>query len=159
MAPMLHGNTIPQEILDILADAGVDYIFGVPGGGSVYIFTEMFGRKAPEAVLVRNEHTAAIMADAYARASGRPAAILGQGAFIASNGSFGMMEALTSSSPMIVFADTSDQGNSPHPTAQVTTGEYGSPDLPGMLRAITKYTTYATTGKELVLGTQLAIKH
>jgi acetolactate synthase-1/2/3 large subunit len=38
-------------------------------------------------------------------------------------------------------------------------GEYGSADLASIMRAITKYTTVATTPGEVVHGTRLAIKH
>ena len=111
------------------------------------------------AVLARHEQAAAIMADAYARASGKPAAIMGQGLFMGSNAAFGIMEAFLSSTPMLVLTDTSDGGAAQHPANQSGAGEYGSVDLLSMLRSMTKYTTLATTAKEAVLGTQLAIKH
>jgi acetolactate synthase-1/2/3 large subunit len=38
-------------------------------------------------------------------------------------------------------------------------GEYGSVDLPSIMRSMTKYTTVATTADEFVHGTRLAIKH
>jgi acetolactate synthase-1/2/3 large subunit len=149
-----------QAILRVLEEAGIQYIFGVPGGGSMLIFTECYDhRDALQPILVRNEQVAAVMADAYARASGRPAAILGQGAFIASYASFGIMEALMSSSPIVALTDTSDFGMGPRPVAQSGTGEYGSVDLLGSFRAMTKYTSYATTAKEAAIGLQLAVKH
>ena len=76
-----------------------------------------------------------------------------------SNAAFGIMEAFTSSSPMIVLTDTSDGGVGQHPANQSGTGEYGSIDLLNIFRSMTKYTTLATTPKEAVIGAQLAIKH
>ena len=99
------------------------------------------------------------MADAYGRATGRPAAIMGQGLFMASNATFGIMEAMLSSSPMVVITDTSDGGVAFHAANQSGAGEYGSIDITTILKTMTKYTTLATTPKEAVLGTQLAIKH
>lgn len=148
-----------DHLIRVLAEGGVDYVFGVPGGGTVMLYTAMHDVDCPRPILTRQEHGAAVMADAYARASGRPAAIMGQGAFIVANGAFGLMEALTSSSPVIVIGDTSDQGVSPHPVGQVVTGDHGSPDVLSMLRSMTKYAALATTGKEAVLSLELAIKH
>ncbi len=149
-----------EELIDILGEAGVEFIFGVPGGGTVEIFTSLYGRdSAPRPVLVRQEHGATIMADAYARASRSPAAAMGQGPFIGANGAFGLMEAATSSSPVILIGDISDFGMTPRPVGQSVSGVYGSPDLGGMLRTMTKHTAVAATPKEAIIGLQMAIKH
>lgn len=149
-----------EYLVEILADAGIEFVFGVPGGGTRMIYSAMHGRTTgPRPVLARQEHGAAVMADAYARATGRPAVIMGQGAFIVANGAFGLMEAMTSGSPVILIGDMSDSGLTPRPVAQSITGDWGNPDAPAMMRAMTKYTAVASTPKEAVLGLQLAIKH
>ena len=149
-----------EMVVQVLEEAGVDHVFGIPGGGTGQIFGSLRDKGGSiRTVLTRHEHTAAIMADAYGRATGRPAAIIGQGVFMGSNAAFGIMEAFLSSSPMLVLTDTSDGGAAQHPANQSGAGEYGSIDLPNMFRSMTKYTTLATTPKEAVLGTQLAIKH
>ncbi|MBI4201449.1 MAG: thiamine pyrophosphate-binding protein, partial [Chloroflexi bacterium] len=133
---------------------------GIPGGGTGQIYDALFGKQARvKAVLARHEQAAAIMADAYGRATGRPAAIMGQGVFMGSNATFGIMEAYASSSPMLVLTDTSDSGMAMHPANQSGAGEYASIDLLNIFRSMTKYTTLATNPKEAVLGTQIAIKH
>jgi acetolactate synthase-1/2/3 large subunit len=149
-----------EYLVEVLADAGIQHVIGVPGGGTRMTYTAMHGRKGgPQPVLTRHEHGAAVMADAYARATGRPAVIMGQGAFIVANGAFGLMEAMTSSSPVILVGDFSDAGLTPRPVAQSVTGDWGSPDAVAMLRAMTKYTAVASTPTEAVVGLQLAIKH
>ena len=149
-----------ELIVQVLEEAGVDHLFGIPGGGTGQIFVSLQGGQGKtRTVLVRHEQAAAIMADAYGRATGKPAAIMGQGVFMGSNASFGIMEAFLSSSPMLVLTDTSDGGVAQHPANQSGAGEYGSIDLPNIFRSMTKYTTLATTAKEAVLGTQLALKH
>ncbi len=149
-----------ELIVRVLEEGGVDYVFGIPGGGTGEIYGSLHGREDHvRTILVRHEHGASIMADAYARATGRPAAIMGQGLFMGSNATFGIMEAYLSSSPMIVLTDTSDGGVGQHPANQSGAGEYGSVDLLGIFRSMTKYTTLATSPKEAVLGTQLALKH
>ncbi|HEU0021459.1 MAG TPA: thiamine pyrophosphate-binding protein [Dehalococcoidia bacterium] len=149
-----------ELIVQVLEEAGIEYVFGIPGGGTGQIFNLLYGKEDHiKTILVRHEQTAAIMADAYGRATGRPAAIMGQGLFIGSNATFGIMEAMLSSSPMVVLTDTSDGGSAQHPANQSGAGEYGSIDLPNIFKSMTKYTTLATSPKEAVLGTQLAIKH
>ena len=149
-----------ELIVQFLQEAGIDAVFGIPGGGTGQIFSHLVGKEGTiNTYLVRHEQTAAIMADAYARATGRPAVIMGQGLFMGSNAAFGIMEAMLSSSPMLVLTDTSDGGVGQHPANQSGAGEYGSIDLHNIFRSMTKYTTLATSPKEAALGAQLAIKH
>ena len=152
--------TADELIVQTLEEAGVEYVIGIPGGGTGQIYNLLYGKENRiKTILVRHEQVAAIMADAYGRATGRPAAIMGQGLFMGSNATFGIMEAMLSSSPMLVITDTSDGGVAFHAANQSGAGEYGSIDLQTIFKAMTKYTTLATTPKEAVLGTQLAIKH
>ena len=152
--------TANQMMADILEEAGVEYVFGIPGGGTGAIYNALYDKSSRvKTVLARHEQAAAIMADAYGRATGRPAVVMGQGLFIGSNAAFGIMEAYLSSSPMVVLTDTSDSEMAQHPANQSGTGEYGSVDLLSILRSMTKYTTLATTPKEAVIGLQLALKH
>ena len=149
-----------ELIVQFLEEAGIDAVFGIPGGGTGQIFDQLVGKEAViKTFLVRHEQTAAIMADAYGRATGKPAVIMGQGLFMGSNAAFGIMEAMLSSSPMLVMTDTSDGGVGQHPANQSGAGEYGSIDLHNIFRSMTKYTTLATSPKEAALGAQLAIKH
>ena len=149
-----------EMIVQTLEEAGIEYVFGIPGGGTGQIFQILETKQDRiKTILVRHEQVAAIMADAYGRAAGKPAAIMGQGLFMGSNAAFGIMEAMLSSSPMLVITDTSDGGAAQRPANQSGAGEYGSIDLQSMFKAMTKYTTLATNPKEAVLGAQMAIKH
>ena len=152
--------TASELIVQTLEEAGVEYVFGIPGGGTGQIFQLLHGKEDRiKVILVRHEQAAAIMADAYARATGKPAVVMGQGLFIGSNASFGIMEAMLSSSPMLVLTDTSDGNIGMHAANQSGSGEYGSIDLPNIFKSMTKYTAVAASPKEAVLSTQLAIKH
>ena len=149
-----------EMIVQTLEEAGIEYVFGIPGGGTGQIFQILETKQDRiRTLLVRHEQIAAIMADAYGRASGKPAAIMGQGLFMGSNATFGIMEAMLSSSPMLILTDTSDSGAAQRPANQSGAGEYGSIDLQSIFKSMTKYTTLATSPKEAVLGTQMAIKH
>ena len=149
-----------EMIVQTLEEAGIEYVFGIPGGGTGQIFQILETKQDRiRTLLVRHEQVAAIMADAYGRASGKRAAIMGQGLFMGSNATFGIMEAMLSSSPMLILTDTSDSGAAQRPANQSGAGEYGSIDLQSIFKSMTKYTTLATSPKEAVLGTQMAIKH
>ncbi len=149
-----------EWICDVLIEAGIDHVFGIPGGGTVPIWDALFERQDRiKVVLARHEGAAACMADMYGRITRKPAVLMGQGAFIATNGGFGILEAYLSNSPMLVLTDTSDGGLSQHGNYQSGTGEYGSYDIVAMMRAMSKFTSYAVTPVEAVQGVQLAAKH
>lgn len=149
-----------DRICDVLIESGVDHVFGIPGGGTVAFFDSLYDRQDKiKVVLARHEQAAACMADAYGRLTGKPAVVTGQGAFIGSSATFGIMEAYMASSPMLVLTDTSDNRFAQHANYQSGVGEYGSFDLWGIFRSVSKYATLATTPKEAVQGVQLAIKH
>ena len=68
-----------EMIVQTLEEAGIDHVFGIPGGGTGQIFQILETKKDTiTTILVRHEQVAAIMADAYGRAAGKPAAIMGQ---------------------------------------------------------------------------------
>ena len=148
-----------EKICDVLIEAGIDYVFGIPGGGTQPIYDALFDKQDKiKVILTRHEQAAACMADMYGRLTGKPAVLMGQGAFIASNGGFGILESHLFGSPMLILTDTSDAGLSQHGNYQSGTGEYGSFGIVGMMRSMTKYTTNAVTPEEAVHGVQLAIK-
>jgi len=150
-----------EQICDVLIEAGIEHVFGMPGGGVSPIWTSLTGRQDKiRTILVRHEQAASCMADMYGRLTGKPAVLIGQGPFIGSIGTFGILESFLSYSPMLVLTDTSDANIfSQHGNYQSGTGEHGSYNLPGILRAVSKYVSYAVTPEEAVQGVQLAIKH
>ncbi len=150
-----------NAVVETLIDCGVEYTFGVPGGGTLFLYDALCLHKDKiTSILARHEGAAACMADAYGRLSGKPAAVIAQGAWMASNAAFGILEAFMAGSPMIVITDTSDYGGfSQYGPWQNGTGEYGGFDLVTILRSMSKYTTYANTPGELVHGIRLAARH
>lgn len=152
---------VSEKICDILIEAGIKHVFGIPGGGMVEIWDSLAGRQDKiKTILVRHEQAASCMADMYGRLTGKPAVLIGQGPFVSSTGSFGIMEAFLSYSPMLVLTDTSDTETfSQHGVYQCGTGEYGTYDQIAKLKSISKYVTYAVTPKEVIHGVQLGIKH
>ena len=148
-------------IVDMVAQAGIDHVFGLPGGVTPFLMEEFYKRKDDfTTIITRQEGAAAIMADIYGRITRKPGLLIGQGPFIATNGGVGIIEAYMAGSPMVIITDASDwNGINQHAPYQCGTGEYGSIDVPNMLRSMTKYTTVATNPQEVVYGVELAIKH
>ncbi len=146
---------------DILVEAGIDHVFGMPGGCTPFLYDALFDKKDQiNTVLVRHEGGAAVMADLHARLTGKPAVVMGQGPWIGTSGGIGVIESLHTGLPMLIICDTSDYFSLPqHGPYQSGSGEYGSFDLPAMMRAMTKYTTVASNASEFLHGLQLAIKH
>jgi acetolactate synthase-1/2/3 large subunit len=150
-----------EEIVNVLIEAGIDCVFGMPGGGTIPIWNAMYGRQDKiKPILARHEGAASCMADMYGRLTGKPGTLMGQGAYIASSGGFGTIEAFLSNSPMLILVDTSDGDRfAQHGYNQSGSGEYGSFDIRDILRAMCKFVAYAATPEEAVQGVQLAIKH
>jgi len=147
--------------VETLIEAGIDHVFGMPGGAALLLYDALFEhRDRIRSVLARQEGAAACMADAYGRLTGKPGVVIAQGAWMASNAAFGILEAHLAGSPMLVIADITDYGGfTQHGPWQNGAGEYGAFDLVGVMRAMSKYTTYATNASELVHGIRLGIKH
>lgn len=150
-----------EQVVDVLIEAGITHVFGMPGGGTIPIWNAMYGKEDRiKPILARHEGAASCMADLYGRLTGKPGVLMGQGAYIASSGGFGTIEAFLSNSPMLILVDTSDGGGfMQHGTYQSGSGEYGSYDIRDIMRGMCKFVASATTPEELVQSVQLGIKH
>ena len=65
-----------EMLIRALQDAGVEYIFGYPGGSALHIYDAIFRQQEVEHILVRHEQAATHMADAYARVTGKAGVVL-----------------------------------------------------------------------------------
>jgi len=150
-----------NAVVETMIECGVEYVFGVPGGGPLFLYDALCQHQNRiKSILARQEGAASCMADAYGRLTGKPAAVIAQGAWAASNMAFGILEAFLSGSPMLIITDTSDYGGfSQHGPWQNGTGEYGAFDLPAIMRSMTKYTTFVNSPDEFLHGIRLAVKH
>lgn len=160
--PLLDKEVSPPEaIARVLEQAGIDMIFGMPGGNMGMVFNALYDhRESIRAVLVREEARAGVMAEVYGRLSGKPGVVIAQGAFLA-NVSLAAIEGHLSSSPMLLLGDLSDHAPySLHGPYQSGAGEYGTWDAKQLFAAMTKLTMVAATGgAHAVQCTQLGIKH
>ncbi len=93
-----------QALIMTLDELGIEYIFGYSGGAAIPIFDALETVKTRmKFILVRHEQGAVHMADGYARATGRPAAVLVTSGPGAGNTVTGLMTAMMDSVPMVVI--------------------------------------------------------
>lgn len=101
IAPSLDGA---QALIKTLDELGIEYIFGYSGGAAIPIFDALETVESKiKFILVRHEQGAVHMADGYARATGKPAAVLVTSGPGAGNTVTGLMTAQMDSVPMIVI--------------------------------------------------------
>ena len=150
-----------EYLVQTLESAGVKQVFTVPGLGVTWTLPGFFDRKENiDVFLTRSEQTASVMAQVTGRLTGKPGVLMGQGPWISTTGSFGVLEAYFSGSPMVILTETSDyDGFGQYGTYQTMTGDFNGADIQSSLKAITKYCTYATEPEDAVYGLQMAYKH
>ncbi|MFJ6657503.1 thiamine pyrophosphate-binding protein [Streptomyces sp. NPDC091377] len=94
---------VAEAVGRALAASGVDHVFGVVGSGNFHVTNALIAAGA-RFVAARHEGGAATMADAYARTSGRVAALtVHQGPGL-TNALTGITEAVKSGTPLVVLA-------------------------------------------------------
>jgi acetolactate synthase I/II/III large subunit len=151
---------VSEAIVWALAEAGVPYVLGMPGGNTGGIFSALHGHPTMRAVQVREEAIGSTMAEAYGRLTGKPLVIMGQAEWIAGNAGQGYMEALMGSSPLVILTDMSDGGSlAHHGQYQSGTADYGNWDVRKTLEGMTKRVFCSYSPAQAVQHTQLALKH
>jgi acetolactate synthase-1/2/3 large subunit len=161
---MLAGKPFPVShgVVEVLHEAGIDMIFGIPGGNMVESLFDALHEHQDivRSVLVREESLAGIMAEVYGRLTRRPGVVIAQGAWIAAHAMIGALEAHLSSSPMLLMGDLSEVGGLSHRGPyQAGNGNYGSWDAARTLSGVTKLTMVPRDPQQSVQMVQLAVKH
>ncbi|MDO6681269.1 MULTISPECIES: acetolactate synthase 3 large subunit [unclassified Oceanobacter] len=93
-----------EMLVRALHEAGVEYIYGYPGGSLLHIYDAVYKQSAVKHVLVRHEQAAAHMADGYARATGKAGVVMVTSGPGATNTITGIATAFTDSIPMVVIS-------------------------------------------------------
>jgi acetolactate synthase I/II/III large subunit len=159
--PRIQGERyVSDAIIDVLDQAGVGYVLGMPGGNTGGLWRSLHEHPRIRALQVREESIGSTMAEAYGRFTGRPAVVMGQGEWIVGNAGQGYLEALLGSSPMVILTEMSDgAGLSHHAPYQSGTGDYGTWDAEQALRGGAKRVMVSYSPAQAVQHTQLALKH
>ena len=97
-------KTVAEQIADWLVRQGIEQVFTVTGGGSMFLNQALGGHPGLRCTFMHHEQACAMAAEGYARISGKPAVVMlttGPGSINAFNGVYG---AFTDSIPMIVIS-------------------------------------------------------
>ncbi len=141
---MLHRSeertttTGAELIVDLLVEAGISRLFGVPGRRVLPIYDAIY--KASDSITItasQNEQGAAFMADGYARTGHRTACVGISGPVIL-NMVTGVAAAYYDSVPMLVLAGQAQVQSMGRYAIQEATGFGRSPDQLGVFSRITK---------------------
>jgi acetolactate synthase-1/2/3 large subunit len=95
---------VSEQIADWLVRQGVEQVFSVTGGGSMFLNQALGVHEGLRCTFMHHEQACAMAAEGYARISGKPAVVMvttGPGSINALNGVYG---AFTDSIPMIVLS-------------------------------------------------------
>lgn len=122
--------TVAETLVDTLAAAGIDTVFGLPGGEVVEIL-DALRRRNLRFVFVHNESSAVFMADAMARITGKPGVVLTTLGPGATNAVAGVAHAYLDRSPVLVITAQKPDALLPDYTHQVL-------DLHALYSPITK---------------------
>jgi len=128
MSELLTGAQILRRTL---VDAGVDVMFGYPGGAIMPFYDALHGQK-PRHILVRHEQAAAHAADGYARASNRVGVCVATSGPGATNLVTGLAAAYMDGSP--VLAITGQVGR-----PMLGRDAFQETDVVGVTLPVTKY--------------------
>lgn len=124
---------IGAEILvNALAEEGVEYVWGYPGGAVLYIYDELHKQTKFEHILVRHEQAAVHAADGYARATGKVGVALVTSGPGVTNAVTGIATAYLDSIPMVVITSNV-------PTHAIGQDAFQECDTVGITRPIVKH--------------------
>src|SRR5690349_19846741 len=129
-----------EWIVACLEKAGVEFVFGVPGGAVEPIYNALAKssrRGGPRPVVARHEAGAAFMADGYARETGRLGVCLGTSGPGATNLITGIACAYENQLPLLVLT-----GQSPQPSwgkRSLQESSCSGVDTVAMMRHCTRY--------------------
>jgi acetolactate synthase-1/2/3 large subunit len=121
-----------QLLLRALVDAGVDTVFGYPGGAVLPLYDALYLEPRLRHVLVRHEQAAVHAAEGYARSSGRLGVVFVTSGPGIANTTSGLLDALCDSIPVLCISGQVA-------TALIGTNAFQECDALGISRTVTKW--------------------
>src|ERR1700690_2264856 len=127
-----------------LAEEGVEFVFGYPGGAVLNIYDEIFKQDKFKHVLVRHEQAAVHAADAYSRATGRVGVALVTSGPGATNAVTGIATAYMDSVPVVILTGQV-------PTAAIGLDAFQEVDTVGITRPCVKHNFLVKDVRDLAI--------
>ncbi|HZK37036.1 MAG TPA: acetolactate synthase large subunit [Aeromicrobium sp.] len=139
---MTEQLTGAQSLVRALEHAGVDTVFGIPGGAILPVYDPLFDSKQIRHILVRHEQGAGHAAEGYAMVSGKVGVCMATSGPGATNLVTAIADAQMDSVPIVAI------------TGQVASGAIGTDafqeaDIRGITMPITKHSYLVTDPKEI----------
>ena len=129
---MARPMTGAEMVIKALADQGVDFVFGYPGGAVLPIYDELFQQEKVKHILVRQEGGAVHAAEGYARSTGKVGVVLVTSGPGATNAVTGLTDALMDSIPVVCLTGQV-------PTHLIGNDAFQECDTIGITRPCTKH--------------------
>ncbi len=133
-----------EIVVRCLAEEGVEFVFGYPGGAVLNIYDEIFKQNKFKHVLVRHEQAAVHAADAYARATGRVGVALVTSGPGVTNAVTGIATAYMDSIPIVVVTGQV-------PTPAIGLDAFQEVDTVGITRPCVKHNFLVKDVKDLAV--------
>ncbi len=130
-----------RVLVESLEKAGVEIVFGYPGGNVVDIFDCLRSARF-RFLLGRHEQGCVHMADGYARATGRPGVVLVTSGPGATNAITGLATANMDGVPLVLISGQV-------PLSQIGTDAFQEADMTGICRAATKHSFLVQSADEI----------
>ncbi len=124
-----------QKLADEIADSGIDRIFGIPGSGSSYTLLDALEKRNVDFTIVSHEASAAVMAGAYGRMSGKAGVALSIKGPGLANMLPGLAACRLEALPIVSMAEC-------YPPDTPATKAHKNMDHAAMLKAVTKCRHY-----------------
>ena len=121
-----------EIVVRCLAEEGVEFVFGYPGGAVLNIYDEIFKQDKFKHVLVRHEQAGVHAADAYSRATGKVGVALVTSGPGATNAVTGIATAYMDSIPVVILTGQV-------PTAAIGLDAFQEVDTVGITRPCVKH--------------------
>ncbi|MEZ5427499.1 MAG: biosynthetic-type acetolactate synthase large subunit [Pyrinomonadaceae bacterium] len=126
-----------------LVNAGVDTVFGYPGGAVLHIYDELVNfRDSITHILARHEQGAVHMAEGYAKVTGKVGVALVTSGPGATNTVTGIANAYMDSTPLVVISGQV-------PSHLIGTDGFQEIDIVGITRACTKYNYLVESAEDI----------
>ena len=134
-----------QALIQSLRAQGVDTIFGIISSHTLEIFDALYDHQdAIRFISARNEQAAAMMADGYARVTGRPGVCLTSTGPGAANSMGGIGEAFSASSAVLTITSTAEEQLYERGLGTM----HETKDQLGMLSTVTQHSVHVSQPEE-----------
>ena len=139
-----------EIVIKELLDAGIDTIFGYPGGAVLPLYDALFQQNRLRHILTRHEQGAIHAAEGYARSTGKIGAVLVTSGPGATNTVTGLADAMMDSIPIICLTGQV-------PRHLIGYDAFQEADTVGITRSCTKYNYMVKRGEKLSQTMQEAL--